>query len=372
MLMLRPLVIYCAGSEKGRIWGATGGILLGNSDPNQLWNKARTLAAVVDYSTLFISLPPDPDLYAVGAGEGIHFMNVSVSSTALFVSRTDAGGGTDDDNPNVLYQPSVDEAISVEVPAPMEAPTPSQSSFAACVVGWPATYKCPIGFLWVPPLYTCQPCKAGFFFQQDRCSPCPVGSFSALHGSTACTACQVAREVGQSQCSTSHINSSSSGTSCSLGYEVRSVPGPCVQCLPGFAGKGCAVCPPGQYSNANGRTACSACQQPLVATQWGSTSCSTCPTGYVPSPQASTCQQCLSGMQYFWNTRPFPVCLNKTVLECGRGFYLQVRALWLLLAKLTWGAGWRDFGGQRVCGMPALRPARPAHAALPAGALPLG
>ena len=271
---------------------------------------------------MLITIPPDPDLYMHGAGEAVHFMNVTVSPTALFVSRTDAGGGTDDDNPNVLYLPSVDEAMSLPVP-PLPSPTPSQSSFAACVAGWPATYGCPAGYLWAAPLYTCVPCRPGFYYVEGRCVGCPLGSYSPAPGATACLECLMARAVGLSYCS-APPPSAPAAAPCPLGQERRvGSDDTCMPCVPGFAGR-CAPCAPGQYANAPGRTACSSCPFPLVATQWGSTTCVECNRGYVPSPKGDACQLCRAGAQYFVERRGLgPQCVNKTVVRCGRGQYLQ-------------------------------------------------
>ena len=301
--------------------------MLGNSDMGTLWNAARAYASTVDYSTLLVTLPQDPDLYLPGASmeEALHFMNISVSPTALFVSRTDAGGGTDDDNPNVVFLDKVDTQKSIPLAAP-SAPTPSQSSFAACVAGWPATYTCPQGFLWVAPLYTCVPCRPGYFHASKACTPCPLGSYSAREGSTSCTVCDEARQAGMSSCpSATQPSTQQPQATCSLGFEQRG--GSCLPCLPGFSKGGarsCSPCAPGQYANAAGRTSCSACPSPYVSTQWGSTGCSLCAFGYVPAmPKADACVLCAAQTQYFVNTKPVPACVNKTVMECGSGYYLQ-------------------------------------------------
>ena len=68
-----------------------GGLQLGDADTATFWNKARMEAAMVDYSSLVITLPPDPDLYSGGQTEAVYYVNLSVTSSALFVSRTDAG-----------------------------------------------------------------------------------------------------------------------------------------------------------------------------------------------------------------------------------------------------------------------------------------
>ena len=305
-----------------------GGIVLGNTDMTQLWNRARADASLVDYSTLQIQIPPDPDLYVGGQTEAIYFVNMSVSLTSLFVSRTDAGGGTDDDNPSVFFLKTVSEPISIAVPPPT-VPTPSESSFSACVAGWPATYLCPPGFVWVPSVFVCMPCKAGYYFDspEQHCKPCSVGSYNPSLGSTACLACDLARITGASRCNSSSSSSSvQPSLTCGPGNEVRG--GRCLPCLPGFAssmGQGvvCSACPPGKYANAAGRTACSPCTRPLVSAQWASSGCMACTAGYVASAQGDACQACIAGQQYFFNTRPYPSCVNKTVLKCGSGYYLQ-------------------------------------------------
>jgi hypothetical protein len=314
-----------------------GGILLGNGDMTSLWNKARAKAAAIDFSTLLVTLPPDPDLFLAMGGieEAVHFresFNISTAS-ALFVARTDAGGGTDDDNPNVLFFEAVDADMSISV-QPTPAPTPSQSAFATCVAGWPATYSCPAGFLWVPPLFTCVPCKPGFAFANGRCVPCPQGTFSPLPGSTTCTACVTARASGQSACNISNSTelptANNNNKGCPAGSETRNVVGQCLPCLPGYskAAEGtayCMPCPPGQYANALGRTACTPCFFPLVATQWGSSACMPCAQGSIPSAKADTCLLCQARVQYFALLRGTntPVCVNKTVLQCKAGFYLN-------------------------------------------------
>ena len=305
----------------------SGGILLGNSDMSTLWNKVRAQAATLQYDTLLVTPPPDPDLFLSTGGyeEAIHFRtSFNISTSSMFVSRTDAGGGTDDDNPNVLFIEAVNAPMSISVP-PTPTPTPSQSSFATCVAGWPATYVCPAGFLWVAPLFTCVPCKQGFYFSlAGACTPCPKGSFSALPASTACDACATSRTIGMSACNVS--SSVTPQLSCPAGSEARPQ---CLPCLPGFsksaAGVGnCLPCAPGTYSNALGRTGCLACPLPFVATQWGSSSCVPCALGAIPSPKADTCYLCLPRLQYFIMTRlNQPLCVNKTVLQCRSGFFLN-------------------------------------------------
>lgn len=307
-----------------------GGILLGNRDMNTLWNRARAKAAAIDYSTLLVTMPPDPDLFLATGGieEAVHFresFNISTSS-ALFVARTDAGGGTDDDNPNVLFFESVDVDMSVSV-QPTPAPTPSQSAFAACVAGWPATYVCPAGFLWVPPLFTCVPCRPGFYYfaTTAACVPCPKGSFSPKPASTACSLCPTAREQGQSACNTTEGPSSSDGGTCPAGSELRNVLGQCLPCLPGYskavAGSAyCMPCAPGQYADRLGKTACVQCPAPLVSTQWGSSACTPCPLGSVPSKTSTLCAPCAAKLEFFADGNR---CLNKTVFQCKAGFYLE-------------------------------------------------
>ena len=305
---------------------SAGGIILGTSDSTSPWNQARAYASSIDYSSLLITVPPDPDLYSTSGGESIHFSEtLSVSPTAIFVSRTDAGGGLDDDNPSVLYFPSMDTATNIPVATPSN-PTPSQSAFSACIVGWPATYTCPDGFLWVAPLYTCVPCRPGFFYVggTKKCVPCPIGSYSALEGSTGCLPCPYARAVGLSQCTI--LNSSTTlPPSCLVGYEMRG--SSCLPCIPGFAknnsGPVCLPCAPGQYSNAAARTSCSSCPRPFVSTQWGSSGCIPCASGYVAAPGGDACNACVAGLQYFFNSKPYAMCLNKTVLSCQRGFFLE-------------------------------------------------
>lgn len=319
-----------------------GGIKLGsNDDVSQLWNKERKKAASIDYGSLLITLPPDPDLYDGGGIEYIHFMNISVSPTALFVSRTDAGGGTDDDNPSVIFIDSVDRQSQIPIPPPPE-PTPSESSFAACVAGWPATYSCPPGFLWVAPLYTCVPCKPGFYHDFDGsgyCVPCPIGSYSELEGSTACAICATVRTVASPTCIVDALNETSQNynttttiLSCGSGYEPRG--GACMPCIPGFfksnltassSSEPCSPCAAGSYAPSPASTACTRCAFPLVSTQWGGTECIKCATGYVPANgNLDRCKLCASGLQYFaWDPNKNPVCRNKTVLRCNRGYYLK-------------------------------------------------
>ena len=216
--------------------------------------------------------------------------------------------------------------MSIPVP-PLSEPTPSESSFAACVVGWPATFMCPPGFMWVPPVFTCMPCKAGFYFTNGICSACAVGSYSATEGSTACLDCAYARVMGSSQCTPLDLSSLSVGTVvCNAGYELRG--SGCLPCLPGFykASKGtqvCSACAPGYFSNAAGKSGCLACTVPLVSTQWASTGCILCSTLYIPSAKSNACLSCIPKLQYFYNIRPVPLCMNKTVLSCKSGYYLE-------------------------------------------------
>ena len=281
----------------------------------------------MDYTTLLLVLPPDPDLYFGGSTEFLYYTNLTVSPSALFVSRTDAGGGYDDDNPSVFFLPSVEQPASITVP-PVPQLTPSQSAYAACLVGWPATYACPQGYLWVVSIFLCMPCSPGYFMPQQVCVPCPVGSYSPQEASTSCLSCAYARAAGMSQCSQGGPSGALAPSSCLAGYEIRlSSSSACAPCLPGFAksGKGviCSPCAPGLYSDALGRTSCSPCQVPFVSTQWASSGCLPCPVGYVPQANRAGCQGCLPNLQYFVNIRPVPFCANKTVLSCSKGFYLS-------------------------------------------------
>ena len=306
-----------------------GGIELGNNnDITQLWNMERSRAASIDYASLLIT---DTEI-----------MNISVTPTSLFVSRSDAGGGTNDNNPSVLFIDSVSRAMRVDIP-PSSGPTPSESSFAACIAGWPATYSCPPGFLWVPPLHACVPCKPGFYYDGDSCISCPVGSFSSLEGSTACSECATARAVASSFCrswlqkndttASAHgsniTNTSTPFGPCSAGYEDVGLPTNCSPCIPGFfRGENsdptvCLPCPVGTYSAAAAQTACTRCAYPLVSTQWGGTRCTACAAGYVPSGSLDRCRACLPEAQYFIMDNGIPTCMNKTVLQCARGHYLR-------------------------------------------------
>ena len=319
-----------------------GGIKLGsNDDMTQLWNKARAQAAAIDYATLLITLPPDPDLYIGGGTEYIHFMNISVSPTSLFVSRTDAGGGVEDDNPAVIFLDSVVNAMQVPLPTPPD-PTPSESSFAACIAGWPATYSCMPGFLWVAPLYTCVPCKPGFFYSaDDACHPCSIGSYSALEGSTTCIECASARVEASSACldgagNASIIGNASGSTTtlptiCRAGFEERVSEEGCMPCIPGFFKgssttiKMCSPCPPGSFASNAASTVCTGCATPLVSTQWGSTTCIACAAGYVPMSSAlDGCKTCNADTQYFkLDAKRNTVCIDKVVLTCKRGYYMK-------------------------------------------------
>jgi hypothetical protein len=290
-----------------------GGIKMG-----PMWDRERNNAASIDYNALRITPPPDPDLYDGGGIEYIHFMNITVAPTALFVSRTDAGGGADDDNPTVIYIDSIPSATEVPIPPP-PVPSPSESSFAACVAGWPATYTCPLGFLWVAPLYTCVPCRAGFYHNAGRCLPCPVGTFSELEGSTECMVCASARGVASASCVAETKNSTA--LTCDRGYEQRW--DMCAPCIPGFfkakAEGFCSPCPSGTYTAAAASTACSSCAFPLVSTQWGSTECFACAQGYIPSAKLDKCRPCSVATEYYHDA----TCKNKTVLRCGRGYYIK-------------------------------------------------
>lgn len=276
-----------------------GGLQLG------LWQRERSKAAALDFASLLIA-------------ESIDFINISVSQTSLFVSRTDAGGGRGDDG--VVFLNAISSALQVPIPAPPA----SQASFASCITGWPATYSCPAGSLWVPPLFTCVPCKPGFFFfaALGRCIPCSIGSFSSSAGSTTCTQCASVRVSGSSSCHPTEPGA------CPAGFEMRHAR--CSPCITGFfksraSDALCSPCAPGTYSAIPGQQACTPCPFPAVSTQWGSTECTPCATGHVPSLALDACMQCLSKTQFF-TVDPLtksPLCMNKTTLQCGRGYYLR-------------------------------------------------
>ena len=316
---------YVLQSEPCTCQLPAGGITLGSSDPKILWNQMRAAASAIDYQSLWIQIPADPDLYGGGQTEVVYYTNLSVTMSSLFVSRTDAGGGTDEDNINTFFIRAVDQPMNIPIPAAPSA-APSESAFAACVAGWPATYACPDGFLWVPSVFTCMPCKPGYYFADGACQACPIGSYSAGQASTGCASCPSAKASGSSQCSSSNNASGIQPQACQAGYEDR---GKCLPCVPGFAKSGplssaaCAACPPGKFSNAPGRTACATCTLPFVSTQWASTGCILCGLGFVPSGQGNACLQCRAGAQYFFNIKPVPLCMDKTVLSCGQGFYLD-------------------------------------------------
>lgn len=275
------------------------------------WNRERDRAASIDYASL---LAPVDD----GSVD-------AVSPTALFVARTDAGGG----RANLIFIKAISSAMRVPVPPPAIT-APDASSFAACIAGWPATYSCPPGFLWVAPRHTCVPCRPGFYFAAalGRCLPCPIGSFSSLEGSTVCTVCPSVRVPASASC---HASWPPNGTQCPAGFERGMRDGAhCLPCAAGFfkaraSDTVCSPCAAGTFSPSHGQSECTQCSFPHVSTQWGSTACVACAPGAVPSLALDGCAPCRINQQYFTvdPETEKPVCKNKTTLRCGRGEYLD-------------------------------------------------
>jgi hypothetical protein len=314
-----------------------GGLLLGNNDMNTLWNKARAKAASIDHSTLLITRPSDSMLF-LSTNSTLFKTNFNISSiNSLFVSRINTGGGgsTDDDQSKIIFIESILDKLSITI-QPTLTSTPSQNAFATCVVGWPATYSCPPGFLWVPPLFTCVPCKPGFYFLNSICIPCPKGSFNNVSASTTCILCPTSYLEGQSHCNVSKINNNNQQNNtiidlnCKVGFEFNESSISCSPCLPGYnkpvngsKSSYCTPCAPGQYTNTSGKSTCDICPFPLISTQWGSSICTSCTLGTIPSRKADECHSCIPFNQYFKLINFIPRCINKTTFQCSSGFYLN-------------------------------------------------
>jgi len=237
-----------------------------------------------------------------------------------------------------------------------------------CMLGWPAHYYCPNGYVWIPPrsalaescsssasstLATCLSCLPGTysFLETElrhtlggpyQCLTCEQGSYASAVGATECLLCPAntySSEQGSSAC-----------TRCEQGNytvipgaysELQCVPCPpgtgnCTVCIPGqyqpLSGQfRCEIvpaghysplpnaslptmCPPSQYQDLQGRTACKHC--PLHSTSAaGATACTACPTSTTCSLSLeNTCGKGCGLNQYYDLTRSACIrCANGTL-----------------------------------------------------------
>ena len=197
-----------------------------------------------------------------------------------------------------------------------------------CLVGWPAHYYCPNGYIWTLPAdqqqlcaspvlpalatclsclpgtysaeglakrqaaggpYRCEPCLLGFFASSvgsTRCLECPANTYGSAPGSSVCTACApgkytaLAAAYSPQQCVDCPPGTGNC-TECVLGeYQVLGGQPHCEVVPPGYFSAlpvAPTPCPPGQYQPYPGRTACLLCAMGTTSTG-GATACTACPS----------------------------------------------------------------------------------------------
>jgi hypothetical protein len=145
----------------------------------------------------------------------------------------------------------------------------------ACPTGWrqnndssPAEFKY---------CFTCLPGEYQDEAAQTTCKPCAANTESKLTGrSSACDSCGTGRSAGEG---------STSCSDCLAGKHQQSVAG--------SSEKICAICSPGNYTDASNMDACKQCPLGYAQSSPGQTSCIPCVKGeYNDVKSAATCKLC--------------------------------------------------------------------------------
>ena len=225
--------------------------------------------------------------------------------------------------------PRADATLLLPMPPPSAA-----DALVRTIVGWPAHYACPDGFVWVGvnasalddtqqleqdqaaltgqiACLSCLPGSSSSSAGSDRggpysCTLCPLGTFAADVASTACTLCPsgtYADTPGASACLACPPNHYT--------HEGAMHAAACSPCAPGTGS--CRDCVEGEYQDLSAQSLCHPCPPGTFSDHANASACTTCALGtYQPYAREGACYAC---PDYLYTPSP-TVCTRCTAAAC--------------------------------------------------------